>query len=171
MFQLNGFQNPGFQSGNDYGVRALAVTSDLAIQEADLSFVNFQDLFDNTEPIGYEPFIPFMTGDHEYLRAMIRLKVTGDGISVPIINTLKAQVDLPDVFDAGFTVVSGSGTANVTFVRNFYIPPEVICTIKGGTVFVVPIVSNITRTGFTVELRDSNGNPIAGTVTWSAHGY
>lgn len=169
MFQNNGFQ--GFQAGNEYGERAQFVASDLLVAESDLTFAEFQTAFALQKPSGFGDFVSFLAGDHEYKKAAIRLEVTSDGSSLPSISQLDAIIDVPDVFDLGVGVVSASGELAILFNRSFYIAPEVICSIKSGTTFVVPRTSNVTRTGFTVQLRDKDNNPVAGTVTWSAHGY
>jgi hypothetical protein len=171
MFQIGAFQSPGFQLGTNYGVRAKFVASDILVAETNLSFGDFQTKFSLQYPAGYEPFEKFQVGDYEYKKALYKGIVTSDGSSVPSMNVLQVLVDVPDVFDTGTDVISVSGTKNVTFHKSFYIAPEIICSMKGGAVFAVPRITNVTRTGFTVELMDSAGAPLAGTVTWSAHGY
>jgi hypothetical protein len=171
MFQLGSFQSPGFQLGTNYGVRANYVASDILISETDLSFAQFQTQFANLIPVGYEPFEKFQVGDYEYKKALYRGQISTDGNSVPAMNVLQVQVDVPDVFDTGTDVITVSGTKTIPFHKSFYIAPEIVCSMKGGAVFAVPRITNVTRTQFTVELMDSTGAPLAGTITWSAHGY
>lgn len=121
-------------------------------------------------PPGYGQFVPFTEGDHEYKNAIFKAVIRAQDSSRGRLTGLMVNVDVPDVNDSGGVTVSTDGLY-VPFNRTFNAPPEVNVTVKGGTVFCIPRVRDITTAGFMVELFTPDGVMAAGNVFWKAHGY
>lgn len=148
-----------------------AVISDILVGQGDVSAQQFQTLLDQAHAVGYGPFKPFMEGDHEYQAAIVKAALTAMSGSRPRLEELKMTVDVPDVIDGGTVNTSAAGLVTVDFNRVFHVVPEVTATLKGGTVFAVPRIHNITTASFDVELVNSSNARVAGSVSWSAKGY
>lgn len=160
-----------FRLGDELRRNADAIVSDILVGKGDISPQKFQEMLDQAQATGYGPFELFAEGDHEYKNAVFKAVVASGSSSRLRIEKLAVNVDAPDLFDGGTVSVTSSGTATVTLNRQFNVLPEVNLVLKGGTVFVMPRVTNITTTQFVVELFDATGSPVAGTVSWAAHGY
>lgn len=146
------------------------IISDLLVHEADMTFVAFQDQFDQAGPVAYDAWRPFIPGDQEYTKAVFRAAIISLG-SIPSFNELALTVDVPDVFDRGLKTTSAAGVVAVTFARPFYAAPEVNATLKSGSIVAIPRVTNITTTGFDVDLVNTSNARVVGDVSWAAKGY
>ena len=156
----------------EYRRHANAVISDLLIDSGDVTLADFQRLLEKGAPPGYTEFRPFLPGDYDYQDALFKVVMKGEGLDRPELLELAMEVDVPDVFDRGAINVPAGGTATVVFNRRFYVPPEIVLQMKGGTVVATPkIVGDVRIDGFDVALVDANGNYVSGRVSWSAHGY
>jgi len=145
------------------------VISDLKIETDPKDFSTFKQRFLFGAKPGYRDFRMLVPGDYEYQKAKIKVVLasqTTDQARIPSLNLL---VDLPDILDRGSQAVAAVKTT-INFNRAFTFPPEVKAQMKGGTVFGATRVSNITTTGFDVELLNASNGLIAGTISWSAQG-
>lgn len=163
-------KSDSFSMSDEIRRNSLAVISDVLIGQSDITDLEFDAILQQAMPVGYGEFVPFMEGDHEYQRAIFKAVITAADSSRPRLTALEVNVDVPDMFDSGAVTITPGGTT-VWFSRPFNLPPEVNLTLKGGTVFCIPRVRDITRFGFTAELFDSSNVSVAGTATWKAHGF
>lgn len=163
-------RSEAFKIGDELRRASGAILSDIAIGSGDIAMTDFEALINAAQPTGYGPFRQFMEGDHEYKNAIFRAIISAESDTRPRITSLGVKVDVPDVFDSG-TVDAVVGGTTVLFKHNFYEPPQVTVGLKGGTVFAIPKVSQISRTSFKVELFAQDGTSVAGSVSWSAHGF
>jgi hypothetical protein len=88
-----------------------------------------------------------------------------------IIDELGCLMELQLHTEQSGTLASGAGAYAVVFDNAFYQPPNV-----GVTGFNMPIgdfftVTSVTRTGFTVEFKDSTGTSVNRNFTYTAVGY
>lgn len=146
---------------------ANAVMSDIAFGTGDLSLDDFLKI---NSPVGYSPFTAFVPGELEYKKALISLVINGPlTTGRPKITNWQLTVDVPDQTDSGTCAIPAANTF-VPFSRRFFAPPEVFVQLRGGS-SGTPNITNITDTGFYLEIDDVAGQPIAGDIVWSADGY
>lgn len=146
---------------------ANAVVSDLAFGTGDLSLADFLKL---NAPVGYSPFTAFVPGELEYQKALIALNLKGPlTAGRPRVTDWQLTVDVPDQTDSGTCAIPAANTF-VPFHRRFYAPPQVMVQLRGGS-GGTPDITQITDTGFYVQINDTNGNFLAGDIIWSADGY
>lgn len=154
-----------FQWNSPEATRPWLTSGDLSSVDLDLYISKYQT------GVGYGPFVSFIAGDHEYQNAKFKAVLRSDGASLPRITALSLVVDVPDVRDRGSVTLTAGAVTSVTYNRSFYSVDEVIATLKGGTTFCTPRVSNVTKDGFDVALIDASNNMVAGQVSWVAEGY
>ena len=88
----------------------------------------------------------------------------------PVVETWTYNVDLPDIIKRGTETLAARNTT-IDFDEAFYQVPEVTITMKGASGTVpVPNITAITKEGFSVELRNTSGTLVAGTISWQAIG-
>lgn len=157
-----------------YVRRANAIFSNMIVGTTDLTQISFDDIVDSGKIVGYDRFRDFIPGDYTYQKAMFRAILESVNADRARLTNMKVTVDVPDVFDRGQVTISAAQAATgvtVLFYRQFNVVPEVTVTMKGGTVFAIPNVTP-SLTGFSIILKDPATNAgVAGTVSWSAHGY
>lgn len=157
---------------DEYVRRADATLSDMLLANGDMLMADFQALVSKGAPPGFGKFQEFIHGDYEYRQALFRAIVKAADSTQVSMSDFKLEVDVPDIFDRGAaTITDALVGVNVTFSRVFHIVPEIVISMTGGTVIARPELSNKTTNGFTVHLIDGDGNKVAGTISWSAHGY
>lgn len=143
----------------------------LGIKTTDLDLTSFLSSFDT--PFGYSPFQEFIVGEYEYDQAIFRTTISSLNHSVnTAINKLDIHVDIPDTVDRGTAVLFAENTF-VSFNKTYYTKPEVNVNINGGISGEVriPHVTEITLTGFYVELRDLTNSLVSGQISWTSNGY
>lgn len=145
--------------------------SDIVYGATDIDQTQFDLLRAVQSAVGYDSFRGFIAGDYEYQNAIYKASSFADYASRPRFLKLKVNVDVPDIFDRGTASTSATGVVRVSFNRTFYSINEVLATQKGGTDVGLARPTNITLTGFDIELVNSAGARIAGTVSWAAKGY
>ncbi len=146
---------------------ANAVLSDIAFGTGDLSLEAFLNL---NSPVGYTPFTKFVPGELEYQKALIALVLTGPlTTGRPQITNWQLTVDVPDQRDSGTCAIPAANTF-VPFNVRFFVPPEVLVQLRGGSTGT-PDITRITDEGFYVQIQDSDGQLVTGTIVWSADGY
>ena len=125
---------------------------------------------------GYEYFRPFVTGDYEYQKALVKvsliLKSIGNHV---LVNNVIANIDIKDVDDRGSVSITNTSNAKrINFTKIYYNPPEVQVSLVGGigNKIAIPIVVSVTNTYFDCEIRDSEtNNRVQGVVSWSSKGW
>jgi hypothetical protein len=88
-----------------------------------------------------------------------------------LIDELGAELELQQRTEQSATLSSGAGTYAVTFADAFYQAPNVGITaynLATGDFFAVTL---LTRTGFTVEFKNSAGTAVNRQFTYTAVGY
>lgn len=157
---------------------ANAVIADVAITDEAMSLDDFKSLAN--QPGGYEPFIPYVVGEYEYERALVRLKiVAGSQGAEPVIYDAVIHVDIDDTVDRGTAEVTDTTAATKVYLnKHYYTKPEITVTLYSGNTkdgVITPVVTEIASDDagyyFLLELRKTNDELTTGTVTWMAVGY
>ena len=135
------------------------------------------DIIIGTEPVkadippGYIDFVRFLPGDYTYTKALVKLTLEADMTADrPMVDRWAYNVDLPDIVKRGNVTLTAKNT-NIKFDSRFYQIPEVTITMKSASGSVpIPNITAVTRDDFNVELRNSAGELVAGTISWQAIG-
>lgn len=114
---------------------------------------------------------------NEYVNAIVRgrgiqLKVRGSTLTSQVglvISELGAVAELQQRVESGGD--SGSDTYTVTFVDAFYQTPEIIISPSNMATGDYYTVSSTSRSGFTVEFKDSSNSAVNRSFAYSATGY
>lgn len=150
------------------------VVSDISIYTGDMTEEEFKKRADT--PSGYGAFEEFYVDEYEYKSALVRLTVkAAAGNSVPTLFRVRMVVDIPDTRDRGTAVILAEPT-KVYFNQLYYHPPRVAVTVKASSQAVYPRLISIDKSDeggryFEVEILNSAGQNIAGTVIWKSNGY
>lgn len=152
--------------------------ADIGIYEGDISLDDFLSII--KQPSGYEPFIPYVTGEYEYEKALVRLLITAGSVgSQPAVYDATVNVDIDDTIDRGsVSITDTSGPTKVYFNKHYYTKPEVTVTLQSGNTADGDITPNVERIDkdddgyyFTIELLKADGTRTSGRVSWSSIGY
>ena len=164
---------------DDRFLRALdGIIEEVAVRKGGMTADEFQQLVN--QPTGYERFIPYIVGEYEYQKALVRLAVTpGSFGAEPAVYNVVVHVDIDDTVDRGTTVITDtSAPTTVHFSKHYYTKPEVTVTIHGGNTsdgVITPNVVEIDKDAdgyyFKVELLKQDGTRAAGSITWQSVGY
>lgn len=164
---------------DDRFLRALdGIIEEVAVRKGGMTADEFQQLVN--QPTGYERFIPYIVGEYEYQKALVRLAVMPGSLGAePAVYNVVVHVDIDDTVDRGTAVITDTSTATmVRFSKHYYTKPEVTVTLRGGSTAdgtILPNVAEISRDKdgyyFTVELLKADGTRAKGTVTWQSVGY
>ena len=164
---------------DDRFLRALdGIIEEVAVRKGGMTADEFQQLVNH--PTGYERFIPYIVGEYEYQKALVRLAVTpGSFGAEPAVYNVVVHVDIDDTVDRGTAVITDTSTATmVRFSKHYYTKPEVTVTLRGGNTAdgtIMPSVAEISKDKdgyyFMVELLKADGTRAKGTVTWQSVGY
>lgn len=164
---------------DDRFLRALnGIIEEITLKKGGMTAADFQQLVN--QPTGYERFIPYIVGEYEYQKALVRLAVTpGSFGAEPAVYNVVVHVDIDDTVDRGTTVITDtSAPTTVHFSKHYYTKPEVTVTLHGGntsdgviTPNVVEIDKDVDGYYFKVELLKADGTRAAGSITWQSVGY
>lgn len=164
---------------DDRFLRALnGVIEEITLKKGGMTAADFQKLVN--QPTGYERFIPYIVGEYEYQKALVRLAVTPGSLGAePAVYNVVVHVDIDDTVDRGTTVIADTSAATtVHFSKHYYTRPEVTVTLRGGSTADGIITPNVTEIDkdkdgyyFKVELLKSDGTRAKGTITWQSVGY
>ena len=164
---------------DDRFLRALdGIIEEVAVRKGGMTADEFQQLVN--QPTGYERFIPYIVGEYEYQKALVRLAVMPGSLGAePAVYNVVVHVDIDDTVDRGTAVITDTSAATmVRFSKHYYTKPEVTVTLRGGSTAdgtILPNVAEISRDKdgyyFTVELLKADGTRAKGTVTWQSVGY
>ncbi len=86
------------------------------------------------------------------------------------ISELNISVDMPDKIQSEQVSV-GTGGMSVTFNQNFYTVPAVNITLQNGVSGDYFALSNLTASGFDVDVYDSTNSAISRELSYVAKGY
>ena len=164
---------------DDRFLRALdGIIEEVAVRKGGMTADEFQQLVN--QPTGYERFIPYIVGEYEYQKALVRLAVTpGSFGAEPAVYNVVVHVDIDDTVDRGTAVITDtSAPTTVHFSKHYYTKPEVTVTLHGGNTsdgVITPNVVEIDKDAdgyyFKVELLKQDGTRAAGSITWQSVGY
>ena len=164
---------------DDRFLRALdGIIEEVAVRKGGMTADEFQQLVN--QPTGYERFIPYIVGEYEYQKALVRLAVMPGSLGAePAVYNVVVHVDIDDTVDRGTAVITDTSAATmVHFSKHYYTKPEVTVTLRGGSTVdgtILPNVAEINKDKdgyyFTVELLKADGTRAKGTVTWQSVGY
>ncbi|MET4190675.1 MULTISPECIES: hypothetical protein [unclassified Bradyrhizobium] len=162
-----------FSAQDTWVMKGRIVTSDLLLREGALAYSDFLANMASGLPISFAEYVPFIPGDYTVQKANIKVVLTRENLSQDIrVKLGKVYVDVPDVNDKGrMPITSTAGVTPVLFNRKFVAIPEVTVVGVSASQFGQARVSNITVTGFDVELINTANARITGTVSWNALGY
>lgn len=97
---------------------------------------------------------------------------TSDDPSVNIaITELGVELELQQRTEQSAVLTSGAGSYAVTFANAFYQAPSIGITANNMATGDFFAVTAVTRTGFTVEFKDSAGTAVSRQFTYSTIGY
>jgi hypothetical protein len=85
----------------------------------------------------------------------------------------EVEVDLPERFESGSVTTVALATTNVTFPSGFYEPPEIAVTLQDGRSGDYFVITNLTRTGFTIGAYNGSylsSNAIDRTLSYLVRG-
>ena len=164
---------------DDRFLRALdGIIEEVAVRKGGMTADEFQQLVN--QPTGYERFIPYIVGEYEYQKALVRLAVMPGSLGAePAVYNVVVHVDIDDTVDRGTAVITDTSAATmVRFSKHYYTKPEVTVTLRGGNTAdgtIMPNVAEISKDkdGYyvMVELLKVDGTRAKGTVTWQSVGY
>ena len=164
---------------DDRFLRALdGIIEEVAVRKGGMTADEFQQLVN--QPTGYERFIPYIVGEYEYQKALVRLAVTPGSLGAePAVYNVVVHVDIDDTVDRGTAVITDTSAATmVRFAKHYYTKPEVTVTLRGGNTAdgtILPNVAEISKDKdgyyFMVELLKADCTRAKGTVTWQSVGY
>ena len=164
---------------DDRFLRALnGIIEEITLKKGGMTAADFQQLIN--QPTGYERFIPYIVGEYEYQKALVRLAVTPGSLGAePAVYNVVVHVDIDDTVDRGTAVITDTSAATmVRFSKHYYTKPEVTVTLRGGSTadgIITPNVTEISKDKdgyyFMVELLKADGTRAKGTVTWQSVGY
>lgn len=164
---------------DDRFLRALnGIIEEITLKKGGMTAADFQQLVN--QPTGYERFIPYIVGEYEYQKALVRLAVTPGSLGAePAVYNVVVHVDIDDTVDRGTTIITDTSAATtVHFSKHYYTRPEVTVTLRGGSTADGIITPNVTEIDkdkdgyfFKVELLKSDGTRAKGTITWQSVGY
>lgn len=164
---------------DDRFLRALdGIIEEVAVRKGGMTADEFQQLVN--QPTGYERFIPYIVGEYEYQKALVRLAVTPGSLGAePAVYNVVVHVDIDDTVDRGTAVITDTSAATmVRFAKHYYTKPEVTVTLRGGNTAdgtILPNVAEISKDKdgyyFMVELLKADGTRAKGSITWQSVGY
>lgn len=149
----------------------MQIVSDLEVKSSSITDGDFDQLLANGSASGHSNFRPFIVGDYNYEKSLVKVVLKTSGGVQSRISDLQLVVDVPDIVNRGESTTSSTSTVRVLFDRPYNTKPEVIPTLKSGTVFGFPKVTNIDTFGFDLELLDTTQARIVGVVGWISRGY
>lgn len=147
---------------------------DLALYDSASRGASFAQSWDARGPVGFSSFSPLVAGEYEFEDAIIRMRITAPQAFGQVLSITRAKIniDVPDVIDKGEVDLTSTGDW-ITFGREFYLPPAVTATQRGGINRAVVVIEQIERTRFFARMyrSDAPATATAGRITYAANGY
>jgi hypothetical protein len=153
--------------------RGEGVISDLSFENAFLTYESFMARFSDPVPAGYNAWVPFLPGDYEYREAVVETKLIREHITQDTkLTRSEIRADMPDLMESGeYTVTLTAGTETVPLTKPFSVVRDVQITGVSGATSTTPRVPSYTKTGFSIELRDSANVRQTGVIRYTVRGY
>lgn len=125
--------------------------------------------------VNWSAYKDFIIGNYKGRAFRFRLVLESfDGGNTSIlVRACSITVDMPDVLQNGTVTSSTSAGTVVTYPVAFHPDsiPNVRYSLNTGATGDYAIVSNITNTGFTINVYNSSGVRVARSVGWAASGF
>jgi predicted phage tail protein/sulfur carrier protein ThiS len=116
-------------------------------------------------------WMPFVAGDYTAMSLQFRLKLaTTIPTNVPQVSSFAVAVDMPDRAERGQGVAIDASGTYIGFATPYMVPPIVRTTIIGATSGDTEKITNITTSGFTMQILNA-GSGVARTIDWQSVGY
>lgn len=112
----------------------------------------------------------------EFRYAQVKVDVATDSETVRLkLTDLTTILDVPDndFTITGLAVAATTGTDVLysTYGKSFFGTPTPMAQVIGATTPKLPVISNVTQTGFHIDLLDTSGAKVAGNVNIDISGY
>ena len=116
----------------------------------------------------YDGFEAWESGDvyGRYVKFKLEMDTT---TGVGYVSGHRCVADLIERSESATAVAIGASGTTINFTNAFHVAPYVEATNADGTAKIVSI-SNITTTGFDVDVYNTSGTGVTGTINWSARG-
>lgn len=151
--------------------RGPAVLSNIVLRSDVLTFAQFLAEDHTVVGNGYGPYKPFIAGDYDLSKALIKISLKREAASQDLrVTAGKFNADRPIITDSGQVTASTGGTVAVSFSKEFLTAPVVSSAFVSSTGVGIVRITGITSTGFNIDLVDNSGTRIAGTIGWIAQG-
>lgn len=112
------------------------------------------------------PWVPWIVGILNTKFVQQRLTIDTDIGYIDLL-TYKPVVDVLPLEEGARDVVISIGSTTITFTKPFLTTPRISVQVK-GTVALLAIVDNESDAGFDVQVFNTSGTDVGGTVDWDA---
>jgi hypothetical protein len=112
------------------------------------------------------------TGDYtgRYIQFAIELN-SANGLVTPVVSDGLIEIDMPDRFDSGDNIISGTGITSITYSPAFRVKPSLQVTMDDSETGDYYKITDSTRSGFNIQFFDSTDTAISRQFDWAAKGY
>jgi hypothetical protein len=111
-------------------------------------------------------------GDYKGRGLRFRAVLTSRNLmATPAVEELAITLDMPDRMDAGANVSSSTSGTSLTFSPAFKATPAIAVTGTNLASGDYAVITSQSRTGFTVQFKNSAGTGISRSFDWVARGY
>ncbi len=117
----------------------------------------------------WQNFIPGEYAARKYKMRMV-INTTNSNVT-PVITEFKWTIDMPDRVEKGTNVTIPASAHNITYTKAYQQTPNVVAIINSPSTGDYSIISNQSKTGFTIELFNSTGTRISKNCNWQAVGF
>ena len=152
------------REGNFDGSAPSAVDVLIEVAMTDADPLGVSPTWSSWQPLGVGDFI----GRGFKLRARL---VTSNPMATPALEQLTVQLDMPDRVAAASSLTSASGADTISFSPAFKAVPAISVTSANLASGDYAVISGKSRSGFTVQFKNSTGTGVSRTYDWVARGY
>lgn len=127
--------------------------------------------------VTWSPWRPYVQPEElEFRYAQVKVDVAASSETVRLkLTELTTILDVPDndFIITGLAVAATTGTDVLysTYGKSFFSVPIPMAQVVDATTPKLPVITNLTQTGFHIELLDTSGAKVAGTVNVPISGY
>lgn len=130
----------------------------------------------DTDPNGVSPtwsaWQVLGVGDYVARGFKFRARLTtSNPMATPLLEQLSVQADMPDRVAAAGNLTSAVGGDTISFSPAFYATPAISVSAANLASGDYAVITGRSRTGFTVQFRNSAGTGVARSYDWVARGF
>jgi hypothetical protein len=120
----------------------------------------------------WSPWQHFVIGDYTARGFDFRLVLYSreSGIT-PIVSDISITIDMPDRVISDQDIEAGPAVTDVSFDNPFRVRPAIAVSAQNLQTGEYYALSNISKSGFSIQFFDQNGNPILRSFDYLAKGY